>query len=360
MSIINNRYRIDKELGIGQFGKTKLAYDIVSKEYVAIKIVRKSKMNRITEEKFLKEAKIIQSCNHPHIIKFIDYFNNGNYFIVMEYVEYGELFDHVCKNTFNIIQKKKIIAQLISAIEYCHGNLIVHGDIKLENILISDINRPAIKLIDFGFSSYINLDEQYNSKCGSLQYTAPEIIESSPSFNPMKTDIWSLGVVIYCIINNTFPWRDKYLISDITSYNYAKYDNDNDNNLLDLFNKIFVRTDKRINLSEIKNHQWLEGYIIDSKLPYKPPIEFVETHLVDKLTNLDFNKDNVINLLNKGGNSVEVSIYHLLLDKYKENKIEDNYGTNKSEEINIDKVNLNKGINLNIYENKKKYFSCCY
>ena len=349
MNIIDNRYNIDKELGIGQFGKTKLAYDIISKKYVAIKII----YNKIAEEKILREIKIIQQCKHPHIIKYENYFiNNGIYHIVMEYVEYGELFDHVCKNTFNNIQKKNIIAQLISAIEYCHGNLIVHGDIKLENILISDMNKPIIKLIDFGFSNYINLDEPYNNTCGSLQYTAPEIIQSFTSFNPMKTDVWSLGVVIYCIINKSFPWRDEHLIPDITTYNYMKCDNDND--LIDLFKKIFVPPDKRINLSEIKNHQWLVGYVIDSNLPNRLPITNIDSFIINKLINLDFNIDTVIKLLNEGGNSIEVSIYHLLLDKYRENKIENKIENNN----NTSKIVLNKKHKK--CENKRKCFSWCY
>ena len=107
-------------------------------------------------------------------------------------------------------QARKWFRQLASALEYLHRHSVAHRDIKIENILIDDDDN--VKLCDFGFSKVIEKnsvqqDEQSTTFCGSLGYCAPEILLRTP-YEPYKTDVWSLGVVLYKMVIGGMPFGE--------------------------------------------------------------------------------------------------------------------------------------------------------
>lgn len=106
-------------------------------------------------------------------------------------------------------QAKKWFSQLTSALDYSHRRGVAHRDLKIENILIDD--EKNIKLCDFGFSKACGASGKLGSNsttfCGSLGYCAPEILQRTP-YNPWKTDIWSLGVVLYKMVVGGMPFGD--------------------------------------------------------------------------------------------------------------------------------------------------------
>jgi len=107
-------------------------------------------------------------------------------------------------------QARKWFGQLASALLYLHKRGVAHRDIKLENILIN--SKGNIKLCDFGFSKLIESDEgnkpaNSTTFCGSLGYCAPEILHRTP-YNPWKTDVWSLGVVLYRMVVGAMPFGE--------------------------------------------------------------------------------------------------------------------------------------------------------
>ena len=87
-----------------------------------------------------------------------------------------------------------------------HSQLIVHRDLKLENILVSD--RQKVKIIDFGFGIRTKADVNLKIFCGTSAYMSPEIVRKS-EYNGFKADIWSLGVVLYVLLTGKFPFKAK-------------------------------------------------------------------------------------------------------------------------------------------------------
>ena len=164
------------------------------------------------------EIKILQNIEHPNIVNMLKYDTSSDKsYMFLEYCKYGDLLDYT--NDYNkkfgsglsINICKKIFIQLLDVIYYLHIiKEIVHRDLKLENILISDMDKYGIitiKLCDFGFSKYEK--EESNDVVGTLGYLAPEIDkEKITQYDGYKADIWCLGVILYILINLKFPYQD--------------------------------------------------------------------------------------------------------------------------------------------------------
>ena len=281
---IEESYKIggeDQIIEEGRFGPIKIAVDSTGKD-VAVKIVKKSifetnsKKNKktnvksddhvhILHKRLFKEVLILKSCSHPNIISFVDFYADKDYYyIIAEYNTGGDLFDLSTKRTFTLIEANLIYSQLICALEYLHHNLIVHRDIKLENILINPLDLK-IKLIDFGFATYTKIGHMHSSHCGTLEYCAPEIL-SGQKYNAFKTDIWSSTMVLYVLIFGKYPWNvrssaPKTLISQcICSYRYNLAYIKNII-LKDFLSKIFVGPQYRMTIEQIKQHPWMKDKI---------------------------------------------------------------------------------------------------
>jgi len=95
---------------------------------------------------------------------------------------------------------------LIDGIEYLHQNGIAHRDIKLENILLDDKNR--VKIADFGMSCPYNEGQTLTTRCGSPHYLSPEMLHGK-SYNPLSSDIWSCGVILYGMVAGYMPFDEE-------------------------------------------------------------------------------------------------------------------------------------------------------
>jgi serine/threonine protein kinase len=161
------------------------------------------------KESIEKEIEIFKCLDHPHIVKYYNYFNvDGIYYISMEYIEHGNMLDYVMEKVrLDEATVRSIFVQLVSALEYCHGNLIAHRDLKLENILISaNKNKTSglkVKLADFGLANFIKLSSLHRTYCGSLEYTPPEILREE-TYNPLISDIWGLGICLFAMLYGCF------------------------------------------------------------------------------------------------------------------------------------------------------------
>lgn len=195
--LLQHNFDSVEPLGSGSYSSVFLCH---SKKYNENFAVKRVVRNTITE----LEYNALVSLNHPHIIKLYEAFDNGDYqYLVMEYCSNGNLKEKgkLDKEVFIIYSK-----QILDALSVCHSKMIAHRDIKPENIFLDKYNR--IKLADFGFARQFNDDRISNEKCGSMMYSAPELIKSQ-SVDPFLTDIWSLGATFFYMATGKFPFPNR-------------------------------------------------------------------------------------------------------------------------------------------------------
>jgi hypothetical protein len=164
-----NNYKIIEFIGQGKFSVVHRGIRIDNHNEVAVKIIRKTKMEDVDLECTRREVSILQITEHPHIIKMKSFYENYEYiYIIQELFPSTDLFDYLQNHEFNIAEDsaKIIMKQLISAVDYLHKIGIVHRDIKPENILIREIVNKSnlkkeilIKCIDFGLSRFLAQNE---------------------------------------------------------------------------------------------------------------------------------------------------------------------------------------------------------
>lgn len=213
--ILDNKYILLLTLGVGRFGRVKLGYDKIKKEFIAIKILKKNS-SYISFLQFFKEIKTLKYLKNTKGISNMKNFNfegilekNKKKFKVMYYVSkfclLGELFDFLeyFKN-LNLSIKILLMKKILLATKSILKQKIAHGDIKPENLLITaDFN---ILLCDFGAAvDFKNFSKLRNIL--TLKYSAPEILRNSNNnlCDPEKSEVFSLGVIFYVIITNSFP-----------------------------------------------------------------------------------------------------------------------------------------------------------
>ena len=197
----------DTFLGKGATGIVRIGYNMKNEKY-AIKTVWKADVEQ--NECFKREIDITLELNHENIVKCEEiYEDNSAIHFVLQLIEGGDLFDHIIHSTNRKLNENEaldILNQILQALHYLHDEMsIVHRDIKPENFLMYNENgRNKIKLIDFGFATYIRNDEEMTQQLGTPQYAAPEIFNEIPYNN--KVDMWSTGIVLYNMIIGLQPF----------------------------------------------------------------------------------------------------------------------------------------------------------
>ena len=159
----------------------------------------------ICQKVLWNESFLTPLLSHPNICSIHEVIDSRSHvFQISRFFEKGDLLCCLKSNSFSISKCYSIMIQLLSAINYIHNRWICHRDIKLENILFKDIDN--VVLCDFGFAS-ITFDGITSGRCGSLQYIAPEVLQKK-NYNGFKADIWSLGIVFYCLLTKSFPFNN--------------------------------------------------------------------------------------------------------------------------------------------------------
>ncbi|PPQ65043.1 hypothetical protein CVT26_015739 [Gymnopilus dilepis] len=222
-------YTLSKTLGAGSMGKVKLATHNITGEKLAVKILprvypqpppqangssandpaaRQANKDASKEIRTLREAALSMLLYHPYICGMREMIvHQHHYYMVFEYVNGGQMLDYIISHgRLRERVARKFARQIGSALEYCHLNNVVHRDLKIENILISQTGN--IKIIDFGLSNLYDPQSHLSTFCGSLYFAAPELLNARVYTGP-EVDVWSFGVVLYVLVCGKVPFDDQ-------------------------------------------------------------------------------------------------------------------------------------------------------
>jgi serine kinase len=209
-------YFIGETIGHGNFATVHRAeyFDNSSNKKVrlACKILKKDKKRNDNSQKFIRrELHILTKLDNPNIIKVHSILRRGEgIYIFMYLADRGCLQDFIEKNGVVSEQQAKLwFRQMACGLQYLHSNNIVHRDLKLENILLS--KHFNAKLSDFSFARFYPEHGSWNvlsrTYCGTPGYTAPEINSHTP-YNPKAADVWSLGVILFAMLEHSLPFTE--------------------------------------------------------------------------------------------------------------------------------------------------------
>ena len=345
-------YAISETIGKGNFGKVKIAYNILNKnEKYACKIIDESNMKNSNDLiHYKREIEILTQLEHKNVIKTFEIIkSNTIYYLIMEYCEKGELFNYiVSKKRFNDKLSSFFFYQLISGLSYIHKKNICHRDLKPENLLLT--NNYTLKIIDFGLSNFEE-DSLLSTPCGSPSYASPEMI-AQYKYNGFLNDIWSTGVILYAMLCGYLPFDEKegdveneFLFQNIEKceIDYPEYINAD---CKDILEKIFVKDcEKRITIKKIKQHSFYKM----GKSLYK------QIHqLTKEISDLNNDKKNDLNRNNSDdfSDSIDISEYDIIsnnnLNCTDENKYDEKEKDGKKSEKLIKIFDLSSSQNIKI------------
>ena len=206
--LLGNRYEIIEKIGNGGMATVYKATDKVLKRYVAVKILRDE---FTTDEEFIKrfevEAQSAARLTHPNIVSIFDVGVDENlYYIVMELIQGKTLKEIIIKERGPLPWKWSInvAIQIASALEMAHKNNIIHRDIKPHNIIITEDG--IAKVTDFGIAKAVSNSTitAFGTTIGSVHYFSPE--HARGGFTDAKSDLYSLGVVMYEMVTGKVPF----------------------------------------------------------------------------------------------------------------------------------------------------------
>ncbi|KAI0890717.1 calcium/calmodulin-dependent protein kinase 1 [Annulohypoxylon maeteangense] len=204
------KYRFGRTLGAGTYGIVREADSPNGK--VAIKIILKKNVKG-NEKMVWDELDMLQRLKHPHIVRFVDWFESRDkWYIVTELATGGELFDRICEQgKFTEKDASQTIKQVLGAVDYLHNRNVVHRDLKPENLLyLSKEPSSDLVLADFGIAKMLDTkDEVLTTMAGSFGYAAPEVMLKKGHGKPV--DMWSLGVITYTLLCGYSPFRSENL-----------------------------------------------------------------------------------------------------------------------------------------------------
>ncbi|KAG0172611.1 hypothetical protein DFQ28_010187 [Apophysomyces sp. BC1034] len=282
-------YWLGKTLGRGSSGRVKLGIHKVTGEKVAVKIISKSHLasNASIERAVKREIAVMKLINHPNIMSLIDVIDladSPNLYLILEYVQGGELFEYlVSQGRLPEQEARKYLQQIIFGLDYCHRHLICHRDLKPENLLLD--KDKNIKIADFGMASLQPAGSLLETSCGSPHYASPEIVNGVP-YDGSASDIWSCGIILYALICGHLPFDDDNIRQLLNKVKVGKYKMPDhvSYSARDLIQKILViDPEKRLTMTQVQTHPWFtaDPPLNPSILPDPPTAEEIGRPVTD-------------------------------------------------------------------------------
>jgi serine/threonine protein kinase len=234
--------------------------------------------------------------------------HQNHYYMVFEYIDGGQMLDYIIAHgRLRERAARKFARQIGSALDYCHHNNIVHRDLKIENILIS--NSGNIKIIDFGLSNLYSPYRHLSTFCGSLYFAAPELLNAKLYTGP-EVDIWSFGIVLYVLVCGKVPFDDQSMpaLHAKIKRGLAEYPAWLSNDCKSLLQRMLnTNPQERATLQEVLSHPWMtKGYDgrPDSHLIIREPLraDELDMDIIKRMQGFTFGTheeihDNLIKIL---------------------------------------------------------------
>nr|XP_033469647.1 serine/threonine-protein kinase Nek5-like isoform X1 [Epinephelus lanceolatus] len=282
-----NNYEVIRQIGEGAFGKAFLVQDRGGggDRQCVVKQINLRKMSAREKEGSKKEVTLLSKMKHPNIVTFISSFQErGSLYIVMEFCDGGDLMKKINMQRGVFFTEQQVVdwfVQICLGLKHIHDRKILHRDIKAQNIFLTNGGLKA-KLGDFGIARMLNNTMELARTCvGTPYYLSPEICENRPYNN--KTDIWSLGCVLYelCTLRHPFEGSSlRQLVSKICRGRYNPVPSHYSYDLRLLVTQLFkVNPRDRPSVSSVLRRPFLEKHISKHLDPQVMQEEFSHTVL---------------------------------------------------------------------------------
>lgn len=204
--LFSGRYNVGKYLGRGASATVWEAVHSDSSLRVAVKVFDQGSRDRRQAH---REMRVLSRIQHPNLVEAYEVVEATNFAqLVCEFVDGESLRNFAQRQPCHRLTEnlaRRFYRQILEGVNHCHDRLIVHRDLKLENLLL-DRSQEKIKIIDFGFAAQVaNKDAKLRAFCGTPSYMAPEIIRGD-GYSGFSADVWALGVVIFALLVGSLPF----------------------------------------------------------------------------------------------------------------------------------------------------------
>lgn len=312
-------------VGSGSMGKVKLAQHSESGNLCAVKVVVRAAKNYLHKQtlalppqtesevnlrrkrlekdvardrRTIREASLGAVMCHPQICQLYEMHTFSNhYYMLFEYISGGQLLDYIVQH--GVLKEsvaRKFSRSIASAVDYLHSHNIVHRDLKIENMMITE--KGEIKLIDFGLSNFYDARNKLKTFCGSLYFAAPELLSATPYVGP-EIDIWSFGVIIYVMICGKVPFDDdnSNALHEKIKNGKVIYPHHLSIDVISLLSRMLnVDPAARCTLKQVIKHPWMtRGYSkpLQSYCLIRDPltVESLDNTVIEEMVSLKFAED---------------------------------------------------------------------
>ncbi|XP_062991367.1 serine/threonine-protein kinase PLK4 isoform X2 [Elgaria multicarinata webbii] len=218
-------FKVGNLLGKGSFAGVYRAVSLKTGLEVAIKMIDKKAMHKVgMVQRVQNEVKIHCQLKHPSVLELFNYFEDSNYvYLILEMCHNGEMSRYLKnrKNRFSEEEVQHFMHQIIKGMLYLHSHGILHRDLTLSNLLLT--NNMNIKIADFGLATQLKMPhEKHYTMCGTPNYISPEI--ATRSAHGLESDVWSLGCMFFTLLAGKPPFDTDTVKNTLNKVVLADYE----------------------------------------------------------------------------------------------------------------------------------------